>query len=221
MNNKIDNRINDMFDSRMFDEDFLNLKLKHDVEKGLLGHQTLHVFNLVSSFKKINVVIDGSDTGTGKSYTSIAVAAQLGFEPIIICPKTLISMWRKVCVKFNIKPLCITNYEIIRNGYIMVNDKKQVPSFLKINDDGEYVWSVKKNTIIIFDEAHKCKNSKSLNGKLLLSTKNMAKTLLLSATLADTPHNFHVFGYIMGFYKNIKSAKSWITSITVVGTIFC
>jgi SNF2 family DNA or RNA helicase len=213
MNNKIEDRILQMFNERSFDKDFLNLNLDDNIQKLLLNYQTLHVYNLVSSLKKNRVIVDGSNTGTGKSYTAIATCAQLKLTPIIICPKTIISMWHRVCQLFNVKPLCITNYESIRNGHIIENDKRIKPTFLKINEDGKFKWNLTNNHIVIFDEAHKCKNKKSLNGQLLLSLKNIANIMLLSATLADTPENFHVFGYMLDFYKDLRRAKNWINGI--------
>lgn len=213
MNNKIDDRIMQMFNDRSFDTDFINLDIDASIKKLLLEYQLLHVFNLVSSLKKNMVVVDGSSTGTGKSYTSMATIAQLKLSPIIICPKSIISIWKRVCDRFNIKPVCIVNYELIRNGYVMVNNNKIKPSFLEVTDDGEYKWKLNKNNIIIFDEAHKCKNKNSLNGKLLLSLKNITKIMLLSATLSDSPKNFHVFGYMLGFYDNMRKAKNWVNGI--------
>jgi superfamily II DNA/RNA helicase len=75
-------------------------------------------------------------------------------------------------------------------------------------------WSnFPKNSIIIFDEAHKCKQKTSINAKLLMSLKRYnIKVILLSATISDTSDSFHVFGYIFDFYKNIKNGTSWINA---------
>ena len=68
------------------------------------------------------------------------------------------------------------------------------------NENDEYEWNLNKRTdIVIVDEAHKCKNHKSLNGKILLSLKSKCKIILLSATIADKPENFKVFGFCLTF----------------------
>lgn len=43
--------------------------------------------------------------------------------------------------------------------------------------------------IFIFDEAHRCKNSKTINGKIIhnLSIHKNIKILILSATVIDKP----------------------------------
>lgn len=57
-------------------------------------YQIPHVKRLIRAFHKNNgVIIDGSDTGTGKTYTAIAMAKELGLVPLIICPKSVIYSW--------------------------------------------------------------------------------------------------------------------------------
>jgi len=190
------------------------MNLRPDVCKELLDYQVLHVLNLVTALSSNKVIIDGSDTGTGKTYTSIALCKQMKLTPFIICPKTLIDHWKKICEIFNVKPLTITNYESIKNGKIcdasgnLINSK-----YLRIdenyNDEYIFRWNLPTNVLLIFDEVHKCKNSKSINGKLLLSAKNN-KILMTSATISDCPKSFHIFGYMLGFYNTLTKGRSWI-----------
>ncbi|ARF09237.1 DEAD/SNF2-like helicase [Catovirus CTV1] len=201
---KIDDRIMDMFNKGEFDNDFINIELDSFISTRLFNYQYLHVYNLISCLKKNDVVIDGSDTGTGKTYTSLATVKHLKLTPIIICPKGSINIWKNVCNFFLIRPLFISNYEQIREGC----------SFLQINNK-DYKWNINdpRKHIVIFDEAHKCRNVNTLNSKLLLSLKNVCKIMLLSATLCDNPKNFTVFGYMLNFYDNLKKGKKWIENI--------
>jgi hypothetical protein len=65
--------------------------------------------------------------------------------------------------------------------------------------------------MVIMDEVHRCKNSKTLHSKLLLGLKNLNnKIILLSATLADKIKLFKNFGYIMKFYDEPNKFTSWI-----------
>ena len=44
-----------------------------------------------------------------------------------------------------------------------------------------------------------------------MSTKYArSKVLMLSATISDTPKSFHIFGYMLNLYKQMKHAKNWI-----------
>lgn len=65
--------------------------------------------------------------------------------------------------------------------------------------------------VIIFDEAHRCKNPRTLNSVLLYTlSKTTAKILMLSATISDKPENFDLGGYVLGLYRNIKDAANWM-----------
>jgi superfamily II DNA or RNA helicase len=185
---------------------FIKTKINPEAEKILKKYQILHTLNLVVSTKINHIALDGSDTGTGKTYTSIAVAKTLGLSPFIICPRPIIAAWKLVCELFGVTPLAIVNYEKIKksgNQYLTV-----------INNGKDYKWTLPNKTLVIFDEAHKCKNKKSQNGKLLISLKKVrTKILLLSATISDNPESFAVFGYMLNLYNTVSYGKSWIKSI--------
>lgn len=215
---KINARVNDMFEKGEFDNDFINTTISKENLRKLYDYQILHTYNIITCLKKTDVVLDGSSTGLGKSYTTACACKELKYEPVIICPKSIMNIWISVCDYFGLKTVAIVNYETIRSGQIYDSLGKRIDSpFLqvnKVNNTIEYKWNLdKKKNIIIFDEAHKCKNKNSQNGKLLLSTKNICKTILLSATLADTAENFIVFGYMLGLYSKLSQANNWISNI--------
>lgn len=216
---KLHKRIEYMLENES-DNYLVNINLKKDIADKLLSYQHLHVFNLMTAIRSYDVILDGSDTGTGKTYTALALCRQLRLRPFIICPKTIISVWKNVAKYYGVNPLGIVNYELIKNGkYYDKYDRVANCPFVEIYDNNDsYGWDLPGNAIIIFDEVHKCKNAKTQNGKLLISTKgdeksrfkNNPKVLMLSATLSDTPKFFHVFGYMLGFYKNLRQANNWI-----------
>lgn len=240
---KLEKRIDDMLEYES-DNYLVNINLKEDINDKLLVYQHLHVFNLMTTLRSSNVVLDGSDTGTGKTYTTVAICKQLRLKPFIICPKSITSNWKRVCKYFNVTPLCIVNYETIKNGKQYDSNGERIEcKFLKLDEEdyhgtyhkyitqskprnlskdkskkslkggpkNPYRWFLPKYSVIIFDEVHKCKNKNSLNGKLLLAAKHGEhKVIMLSATIADTPKSFHVFGYMLDFYNNLRSAKGWI-----------
>ena len=220
---KLHKRIDDML--RFEDDHFLvNINLRPEISDKLLQYQFLHVYNIITALRSNRVVLDGSDTGTGKTYTSIAVCKQLNYRPFIICPKTIISTWRRVCELFEVEPIAISNYELIKTGKMYDKDMKKVECpYLTIKDEDDmederpdhekYRWKLPRNTIVIFDEVHKCRNLRSENSQLLLSTQNLFKVLMLSATLSDTPKTFHIFGYMLGFYKSLRQANNWINGM--------
>ena len=218
-NRKLNDRLNNILEN---DENIFDIDIRQEISNKLLKYQHLHVFNLLLALKSQNVVLDGSDTGTGKTYTSIAICKQLGLKPFIICPKVIMAKWKNVCRIFKVKPLMTVNYETIKIGKDYNDDKRTISKFIEkmdvSTDDKKnitYKWSLPRRSVIIFDEVHKCQNKNSLNGKLLLSTRNLryTKVLMLSATIADNPKAFHSFGYMLRFYRNIKQGKNWISSV--------
>lgn len=251
---KIEKRVMNMFENCELDNDLLTTNISKDNVAKLLDYQILHTINLISCLKSNDVILDGSNTGTGKTYTSLCTCKELKLRPLIICNKSVISVWKSVCDYFGVMPLAIINYETIRTGRTKTKNKpkntvkntgklsniifdpdKHIDyddldndidnyndddygddnkDYIKINGNDEYEWNLNKRTdIVIVDEAHKCKNHKSLNGKLLLSLKGKCKIIMLSATIADKPENFKVFGYMLGFYPSIEKSRGWIGGI--------
>lgn len=219
LRDKIDQRVIQLFEKGHTNNDIDNINIRTNIIDKLYPYQTLHTFNIITALKNNNCVVDGSYTGTGKTYTTIAACAQLNLIPIVICTKNVISTWINVINLFNVNSLFVINYENIRSLNYINNDNEIVPCpyIEKLNDT--FVWNFsslprrdQNKIIIIFDEAHKCKNHNSLNGKLLTSAKKV-KTLLLSATMCDKLSDFGVFGMMLGFYNNHSQGKKWISSV--------
>ena len=94
----IDDKLQEILDNADFDSALLNVNIERDIQNNLLDYQVLHVQNLVGSIEKNKIAIDTSDTGCGKTYCALAVCKQLNLNPIIICPKSIISNWKKMGV---------------------------------------------------------------------------------------------------------------------------
>jgi superfamily II DNA or RNA helicase len=185
------------------------MPLTDKIKKELLKFQIEHTENLIHILNKNTTALDASETGTGKTYCAIAACAALNMRPIIICPKSIIYNWKRVCKIFGVKPIIIVNYESIRSGKCYnEDDERQVCPYLmyipkKGSTEMYYEWQldkIKEKVIFIFDEVHKCSSVATLNGKLLYYTKLTEKNILiLSATIADHPEKFKLFFYILNF----------------------
>jgi hypothetical protein len=108
--------------------DFDDIEIPDELENKLLEYQKLHVKNLMYSLDTYGRILDASDTGTGKTYTAIITCLALGLKPLIICPKSVISSWRKVLKEFKCKYYGVTNYETFQNGkmYTRISPKQSV-----------------------------------------------------------------------------------------------
>ena len=243
---KVQQRALELFEKGHTSNDMDNVQMRNDITKKLMNYQILHTFNMITALKNNNVVIDGSYTGTGKTYTTAAACAQLGYSAVVICPKSIIAIWKNVLELFGVKCIMAVNYEMIRSlKYRDASGKKVDCPYVK-RENGIFIWDFSshpngKNVLMIFDEVHKCKNHKSLNGRLLLSSRTSVNPLvnfnphhrhrlvgspsdkqtsnknirvaMLSATLCDKPSDFGIFGVMLGFYKTCGHGKSWMKSI--------
>jgi superfamily II DNA or RNA helicase len=114
--------------------------------------------------------------------------------------------------------------KIINNQDIQKNiDKK--PLTKKKNNIQQYKKTYKfylpNNTLVIFDEAHRCKNWSSQTSSLLVSlSKSNAKIMMLSATLTDKVDCFKPFGIVLGFYKDLDGYRPWIKSKEIIKKVF-
>ena len=214
--NLLDDKLQEILNNADYDCSILNVEIDKNIQDNLLDYQILHVQNLIGAINKNNIAIDTSDTGCGKTYCALAICKQLNLEPIIICPKSIISNWRRISDKFKVNPLFICNYETIRrckyyDGYDM-NKRKHCP-YLSFKEKTFSWHNLKKNNIIIFDEAHFCKTKSTLNGRLLISSFPYKK-LLLSATLIDDIKSFEIFTYVLGWCNNVKRTKKYLMAET-------
>ena len=129
----------------------------------------------------------------GKTYTALGVAKSLGAKPLVICPKSVKSMWRRTAESFGVPLTDVCNIEQLKAGgtpYLMKLGRKK------------FSWRLAKDTLIIFDECHKASGYKSENSKVLAMTKAFNyPTLLLSATVADSPLKLRAVGYLLGLHK--------------------
>lgn len=163
-----------------------NIPINIDILSKLRTFQIEHVQNLQYAIEHNGIAFDGSDTGTGKTYTAGALAKNKDLSAIVICPKAVIPTWYKVLNELHVSILMIVNYETLKNGKYY----KSLEAFREdMRDECPYItvireiirdpmtqkpiesrkgipkskvtdvqWNIPNNTLVIFDEAHKGKN---------------------------------------------------------------
>uniref|UniRef100_A0A6C0EC08 Helicase n=1 Tax=viral metagenome TaxID=1070528 RepID=A0A6C0EC08_9ZZZZ len=202
-----------------------------DIKDKLLDFQVKHVRDLQSAIKSNLCVVDASDTGTGKTYCALALCKLEKLTPLVICPKSVISSWMSVAKIMDVEMLGVSNYELIKgckfydkdmnivdcgfiDKYIMSNKEiellKLSSKSKKINKES-YMCQFPKDTVVIFDEAHRCKNHKTINSRFLISVaESRTKIMLLSATIIDKIECFKPFGVVFGLYDDKKKYLLWM-----------
>jgi len=184
----------------------------------LLSYQVPHVFQMSESLQLSNCVLDASDTGTGKTYATIALCNLLKLTPFIICPKSVINTWINVAKLMDVEILGLSNYEKLKGckyytSNFEIANCPYIDKTKKEKGKEEFLFQLPLDTIIIIDEAHRCKNHKTVNSKMLLAMRESGrKMVLLSATITDKIDCFRPFGVAFGFYNDVKKYKIWLRS---------
>lgn len=152
--------------------------------------------------------LDSSMVGTGKTVVAAHLAKALVCPVAVICPKAVIPSWKRELAESGLEPLFVLNYEKIRNGKTPFLTK----AFKKV-----LRWVVPPNTLLIFDEVHKCKGPFTLNAQLLISAvQAKLKVHLLSATACQDPTEMRAIGYALGLHSlnnsngTLRSFNSWL-----------
>jgi len=172
--------------------------------QGLRKFQPPIVGKLCAAITKNGAALDGSDTGAGKTYTAVAVARELGLKIAVVCPKAVISSWKKVIEKhFGMQAVFVLNYESVKTGkYKEIGVWKPVS---KISNREFFQWNIPKNTLIVFDESHRLKGHGTQNSELAMNAKKQGyKVLCCSATNAINPIELKCVGFLTGLYKSGK-----------------
>lgn len=177
----------------------------------LYGKQKQHVIDICNALINYGTGLDASVTGAGKTFCARAVAKELGLDIFILSPFNSISKWQNVCKEIGVQASVI-NYEKIRTFKTEYLQKVDVPK----NDKNKYdnsdslKWMLPKETLIIFDEAHRLANYKTISSDILLAaTKQGFDTLLLSATLADSPLKMQIVGFALRLFSTLKGFWTW------------
>lgn len=158
--------------------------------KTLYPEQRVSVDSLKQSILKWGGALDSSETGTGKTLKAVELSRELGLMPLVVCPKSVIPAWERTFAEQNASFLGVINYEKIKMG------KTQ---FLKKSGKG-FFWNLPENSMLIFDEVHRCKAAYSQNSKML-SAAHRIPTLMLSATAAENPSEMRSIGCILRLHS--------------------
>lgn len=152
--------------------------------------------------------LDASMVGTGKTVVAAHLAKTLGCPVAVVCPKAVIPSWKRELAETGLEPVFVLNYEKIRNGKTPYLTK----AFKKV-----LRWVLPPDTLLIFDEVHKCKGMYTLNAQLLISAvQAKLKVHLLSATACQDPTEMRALGYALGLHSlnnsngTLRSFNGWL-----------
>lgn len=205
--------------------------LKPHITEKLLPHQPAVVERLLQDLHTHGAALDASDTGVGKTYHALAVAATLDVPTVAVVPKIAITSWQRAAAHLG-ADLDVVGWEMLRTGNTPFGkwggERKQVfqcssclesmveplvESECRNNPDGHdwqsrqrtpnkgFIWE-KQIKFIIFDEIHRANGIKTQNAQMVVAAKAQGRKVLgLSATPATTPLHFWALGFLLGFHE--------------------
>lgn len=190
---------------------------------GLFEYQRKDVRALVDILQRRGSALNGGDTGTGKTFTTCAVAVALGLPIFGIVPKPVVPDWFDVASAVGADILGLTNYESAKNGkyYKLVNEflaeeRSNCPYLRKekTQDGTEYHWDLPP-CLVVFDEAHRGKNNKTQTAKFMESARVLidrgCKIMILSATITDSVECFRTPAYLLGYTQlGLHAYRTWL-----------
>ncbi|MHA1191282.1 MAG: helicase-related protein, partial [Promethearchaeota archaeon] len=154
---------------------------------------------------------------------------------VVLCPIVVIPAWLRAIKHFNFPDnftFRVVNYELMKLGKVIkyrdskvkikgvikkISFKDLAPNILipkkhRISKwDDYFEWNLdSERSLIIFDEAHKCKNRKTKVTNLLSSAVNCKMNMLmLSATIAEDPLRMYAIGYALDLFIHQSHYFNW------------
>lgn len=181
--------------------------------KTLFPKQRQSVDFLKEALRTCGGALDSSHTGVGKTVIASHVALELGQPVAVVCPKIVIPHWERELKEVGVEPIFVLNYEKLKRG-----NEHLVKAGKKI-----YRWTLPMDTLIIWDECHKCKSPFSQNAQMLVAaTQAGYRNLMLSATACQDPTEMRSIGFALGLHalngaKDGSTKKSWFSWMMGLG----
>lgn len=211
--------------------------LSNHTKRRLLDYQIKNVVKIINILLKKRIALDGSDTGIGKTYMALAACRELKKRAIIFCPKTLMYNWLEVAKQMEVQVYDIVNFETIKNGKSYVrrrvrengilvekfqfNTRRKAEYLTVVAADNLqndiYRWDLPQDCMVIIDEAHRCKDPKTDNGKFMKSFRSVITrripVLLLSATICEDVQDMKIPFYLFGMIDETREFNGYFKQI--------
>nr|QBK91199.1 MAG: DEAD/SNF2-like helicase [Pithovirus LCPAC202] len=176
---------------------------------------------MIQILEKCPVVLDISDTGLGKTYTTTCLGAIYKLPLLVISAPTCLAVWREIGKEYEVPIIDMVSYDILRglkgkpcnNPYLIrTKENKFVPT--------EHLKQLlRSGVLIVFDEISKLKNQEAgvkaashAIVKALIDVKSGSRIVLLSALPCDKTIHILSLMQMLGIIYDDKIYKYDTTS---------
>lgn len=179
-------------------------------ETGLIPYQIPLVQHMVAVMKNEKASINGSGTGIGKTFITLAVSRERQKKLVVICPKSITVDWQRAAAAMDAHLIGAYGWEWIKTGKtpfgywqmepFTASGKKRAKA-----SKGKFIWTLPADTELVFDEAHRASGRGTQNAHIVEEAKDSGYVIhTLSATLANDPTKMNALGYVLGLHDGSK-----------------
>lgn len=182
----------------------------------LLPHQKHHLYRLHCSIRDYSRALDVSLMGHGKSYTSVALAVELGLPMIVFAPGSSQYNWECAFKHFSIKDVAFYPYSSFQRKNPPFfkplakpedPDAPKVPNYESFKLCDSWAERCASGVLLVLDEVHFLKNKNLRHHLSVQMVREMfscpglpSKLLCLSGTPFDKPEHAPHLARVLGLY---------------------
>ena len=159
----------------------------------LQERQMDHYEREIQMIRKNLVIMDSSNPGAGKSYTTMKLAQRFNLDMCVICPKSMIPTWQERTREYGITLHICMSYASWRssgNIYLTYENNVYYPT-------ANLITLIQSGVLFVFDESHNLKNNTTITQQschvviknLITYHKYYSRAILLTATPFDKEEN--------------------------------
>jgi len=161
-------------------------------------------FNQINAaLSKYGSALNASDTGTGKTVMTLATLRKFGWRLAVVAPKSTLYGWRNTAQKMGVPTFWAHSYEKLIRADGIEGLRKTTTVSATCKTSHFFKWSLPDDVMLVFDEVHRCKNYATQNSQALIAAAAQDyATIMLSATVADSPLHLKAVGINLGLFRS-------------------
>lgn len=167
----------------------------------LREYQVAPTLAMQTAFERWGSALNGSDTGTGKTYSTCALLRHYDAPTVVVAPPHLLPTWKRAGDYMGVE-FDVIGYEKLRTGRMPFGRWEIKERRHNKRPIRKFHWAPEVKCVV-FDEAHRCKSLVGgLNSAMMIGARRSGiPTLALTATPGATPLDFKALGYLLGLHN--------------------